>query len=107
MSVIWPGLNRLITSYTVRQSKRGVHYEYPFRVYPPPGGFNRGTFSQDNMNKIRALWKRLYPRSKTGGRVQMDAIELRAVIFAIGANIDDVRKRRHDLRRESQAVFAL
>jgi len=59
------------------------------------------------MDEISALRKRLHPKAKTGGRVQMDAIELRAVIFAIGANIDYVRKRRHDLRRESQAVFAL
>jgi hypothetical protein len=40
------------------------------------------------MDEIIGLWKRLRPRAKAGGRVQMDTIESRATIFAIRANID-------------------
>jgi hypothetical protein len=47
------------------------------------------------MAKIVALWKRLDSNAKSGGRVAMDTIELRATIFAIRANIDSVRYRKH------------
>ena len=109
MSVIWPGLDLLFKSYAARQLKGGIRYEYPFRIYPPLGGFKRGEFDQDFMDKILGLWKRLRPRAKAGGRVQMDTIELRATIFAIRANIDFVRKRRHDLRLdpETRARFLI
>src|SRR5665213_2393085 len=106
MSVIWPGLDLLIKSFIARQTKGGIRYEYPFRVYPPPGGFNRGTFNQDYKDKTFAVWKCLRPKVKTGGRVQMDTIQLRTLIFAIRANLDYVRKCRHDLRRESPVVKA-
>jgi hypothetical protein len=43
---------------------------------------------------------------KTGGRVQTDAIELRAAMFAIRANIDFVHKRRHFHRRLNLEVKA-
>jgi hypothetical protein len=110
MSVIWPGLDLLFKSYAARQHKGGIRYEYPFRVYPPPGGFDRGKFDQNVMDKILDLWKRLRPKAKAGGRVKMDAIEIRAAIFAIRANIDSVRKRRYDLRRadtETRARFMI
>ena len=110
MSVISPGLDLLFQSYAERQRKGGVRYEYPFRIYPPPGGFYRGEFDQNLMDKILDLWKRLRPKAKAGGRVQMDTIELRATIFAIRANIDFARKSRHDLRRldpETKARFLL
>jgi hypothetical protein len=110
MSVISPGLDLLFQSYAARQHKGGIRYEYPFRIYPPPGGFYRGEFDQNLRDNILDLWKRLRPKMKAGGRVQMNTIELRATIFAIRANIDFARKSRHDLRRldpETKARFLL
>jgi hypothetical protein len=101
MSVIWPGMDLLIKSYVARQHKGGIRYEYPFRIYPPPGGFNRGKFDQSIMDEIHALWKRLHPKAKAGGRMQMNTIELRATIFCIRANLAYIRKHRHDYRRWS------
>jgi hypothetical protein len=110
MSIIWQGLDRVIKSYVARQTKGGIRYEYPFQVYPPPVCFVRGTFDQNLMDEITGLWKRLKPKAKTGGRVQMDAIELRATIFSIRANLDYVRSRRHFYRRlkfEDKAALRL
>jgi hypothetical protein len=101
ISVIWPGLDLLVTSYDSRQHKGGSRYEYPFMIYPPPAGFDRGKFDQGMMDEVLGLWKRLRPRVKSGGRVQMDTIEFRAAIFAIRANLDKDRKLRHDRRRWS------
>lgn len=101
MSVIWPGLDLIVMSYNSRHHRGGARYGYPFRVYPPPVGFARGTFDQFMMDEIVALWKRLHPKSKAGGRVHMDTIELRASIFAIRAKIDFVLKGRHSHRRLS------
>jgi hypothetical protein len=92
MSVIWPGLDLLIKLYVARQTKGGIRYEYPFRIYPPPSDFDRGTFSQEMMDKVSALWKRLRPKSKTGGRVQMDTVEIRPAIFAVRAYEDYLRE---------------
>ncbi len=110
MSIIWQGLDLVIKSYVARQTKGGIRYEYPFQVYPPPVGFLRGAFDRELMDLIIVLWKQLKPKAKTGGRVQMDAIELRAAIFGIRANIDFVRKRRHFHRRlslETKARFGI
>jgi hypothetical protein len=68
-------------------------------MYPPSGGFKRGTFSQPMMGQIAAVWKQLRSTVKAGGRVEMDTIELRATIFAIRAYIDYVRERRRFRRR--------
>jgi hypothetical protein len=35
MSLIWPGLDLVNTSYISRQQKGGIRYEYLFRIYPP------------------------------------------------------------------------
>ncbi len=109
-SIIWQGLDRIVNSYVARRTKGGVRYEYPFEVHPPPVGFLRGKFDRDFMNEIVGLWELLKPKIKTGGRVQMDAIELRASIFSIRANLDYVRSRRHFYRRaspEERAAFRL
>ena len=77
---------------------------------PPPVGFPRGKFDRDLMDEIIGLWKRLKPKVKAGGRGQMDAIELRATIFSIRANLDYVRSRRYFyrcLRSEDKVVFRL
>jgi hypothetical protein len=110
MPNICDGLDLINKSYIARQTKGGIRYEYPFRVYPPPSGFIRGTFDQGFMDVIIGLLRRLISKAKTGGRVQMDAIELRAAIFSIRANIDFVRRRRRFNRRaspEAKAMFQL
>lgn len=97
-AVIWPGLDLLTKSYISRQHKGGIRYEYPFRIYPPSGKFSRGKFDQNMMDEILALTSQLRPKAKTGGRVLINTIELRAAIFAIRVNLDFVRKNRNDHR---------
>jgi hypothetical protein len=62
------------------------------------------------MDEVIGLWKRLKPKAMTGGRVQMNAIELRASIFSVRVNLDYFRSRRHFYRRlksKDKAVFRL
>jgi hypothetical protein len=103
MCVLWPGLDLITSLHKERNTKDGIRFEYPFRMYPPPAGFDRGAFDQEMMNEILALWERLHPKSQTGGRMQMNAVELRAAIFAIRANISYVRRRRNDCGTKSPA----
>jgi hypothetical protein len=94
MYVLWLGLDLLIRLHVARKHKGGIRYDYPFGIYPPSVGFDRGVFDQQMMDDIVALWQRLYPRSKTGGRMRMNTAELRAAIFAIRAYLGFIRMRR-------------
>jgi hypothetical protein len=108
MSIIWEGLDRIIKFYVARGTKGGIRFEYPFRIYPPPVGFSRGKFDQNFMDEIIGLRKRLKPKAKAGGRVQMDAVELRASIFSVRANLDYMRSLQYynpRLKSEKEAAL--
>lgn len=107
MSIIWPGLDLIIKSDVSRRTRGGIRYAYPFQLYPPVSGFDRGKLDQSFMDEISALWKRLHSKSKSGGRVEMDTIELRTLIFTIRAYIDFVRYGRHSGRPYSQKAKTL
>jgi hypothetical protein len=83
MSVIWPGLEVLIKSYVCHRDKKPVEYRYPFRLHPPDLGFNRGTYNGDLMERVLALYSHLHPKREVGGRVRLDAVQVRAAIFAV------------------------
>jgi hypothetical protein len=104
MSVIWQGLDLVFKSHIGRVHKGSSPHAFPFRMYQLPSRFNRGTFSIPMMGKFVDLWKRLNPKAKVGGRVAMDAVELRMTIFVIRAYIDFVRGRRHSHRLERALV---
>jgi hypothetical protein len=76
-------------------------------MYPPSGGFRRGTFDQFMMDKFVALCEQLGSKAKSGGRVEMDTIESRAAIFAVRAFIDFVRLRRQLHRRSDSKLKTL
>ena len=99
VSVIWPGLAFIASAYLIRRSGRSVEYEYPFRVQPPPQGFDHGVCDATLMEQLLDLRSRLKPQAKTGGRVQMDAIDLRIAILAIRVSLDRWRMEAHDRRR--------
>lgn len=99
MSVIWPGLDLIVKAHGIRQQKKRVQYAYPFSVYPFPLGSYIGTYDEQSMNQIIALWKALRTKSTIGGRVQMTAIQVRAAIFAIRVNQERWRRHNYDVRR--------
>jgi hypothetical protein len=78
MSVIWPGLDLIIKAQAVRQQNKRVLYAYPFDLYAPPAGFDRGAFETDMMGHVIAMWKALRSKATAGGRVQMNCIQIRA-----------------------------
>ena len=93
MAIVWPGLDLLARSYA-RKLPGGIRYEYPFRIYPPPAGFDRGRFVPEMMDKVLGLWKTLRDRKTSGGRVQMDTFHLRAAAFAVRAYMDFLRMQK-------------
>ena len=95
MSVIWPGLDLLAKSYVAKRDTKHTLYESPFRIYPPPRGFDRGIFQPQIMNQIVDLRKRLRAKARVGGRVQMDAIEIRAAIYSVRVNLSYWRRERY------------
>jgi hypothetical protein len=46
------------------------------------------------MNKVLNLWRRLRPKAHNGGRVPMNAIEIRSAILAVRINLDWCRYER-------------
>ncbi len=86
MSVIWPGLDRIVQEHSGWSTRKESFYSYPFRMYPPPPGFDRGKLDADLMQGIVDLWKRLRPKARAGGRAHMTSIDLRVAIFAVRVN---------------------
>lgn len=101
MSYIWPGLDLIAKEYSSHPAGKYRRFCYPFRLYPPASGFNRGKYNADLMSHVIEVRRRLRPKAYTGGRVQMDAIDIRAAILAIRVNLDWWRYLEHLRRKES------
>jgi hypothetical protein len=95
MSVIWPGLNFMVLAWGMRERTGTCPYSYPFRIYPFAPGHDTGTFNSPMMNLIVALRSRLGPIATTGGKVQLNAIEVRVAILSARINLE---ARRHKAR---------
>jgi hypothetical protein len=88
MSYIWPGLDLIAKGYSLHRAGKNSRFCYPFRLDPPSPGFSRGEYNADLMSHLIELRNRLRPKANAGGRVQMDAIEIRAAVLAIRVNLD-------------------
>ena len=102
MSVIWPGLNRIVLFYSEYCRSRQSLHSYRFRPHSPSVEFNPGRFSSDCMEQIIALWKKLRPKRKSGGRAQLNAIEIRAAILAVRVNSDWWRLQKYEGRKHKK-----
>jgi hypothetical protein len=87
MSVIFPGLNFMVLAWLTRQQTGACLSSYPFWLHQLPRGYDVGTFSSAMMDKIVGLWGRLKPMAKTGGRVRLNAIEVRIAILSARVNL--------------------
>ncbi len=100
MSIIWPGLNFLVIALLSREKLGTCEFAYPCRVCPLPRGFDDGTYRPAMMDRIRALRIRMKPLAKTGGRAEMNDIDIRAAIYAARVNLQLLRRNVHDARRK-------
>jgi hypothetical protein len=110
MSLIWPGLDHIAKGYSAYQKAKVTPFSYPFRIYPPPASFDRGTFSKDLMDRVLDLWSRMRPKLQKGARLQMNTIEIRAAILAIRVNVDwwrDQQRHWRKLSKETERGFEL
>lgn len=99
MSAIWPGLNRIVLAYSEYRQTGRYGYSFQSRLHPPSAEFDRGRFDRDLMAQILDLWKKLRPKANRGGRVQLNAIEIRAAILAVRVEADWWRLRKYEGRK--------
>jgi hypothetical protein len=99
MTVIWPGLDRIVLAYSEYRKSGQSLYAYRSSHYNPSAEFNRGRINRDLMDQIVDLWKKLRPKAERGGRVRLNAIELRAAIFAVRVNSDWWRLQKYQGRK--------
>jgi len=64
IAVIALGIELITGSYQTRLRKGTSPFSYLFRIYPPPRGFNRGTFNKIFMEKLLDLGNGLTTRTK-------------------------------------------
>lgn len=102
--VLKPGIDLLVQSHQEHQRSGASPLTYPFRIYPPPRGFDRGTYNQACMEKILGLWEALKTKSKSGLRLTVDTWQVRAAVFAIRAYLEYLRALRHKHRREEKEL---
>jgi hypothetical protein len=104
VATIWPGLDALVSSYSDHRDRGSSRYRYPFRLFPPHPSFDRGLFSPETMEQVITAQKHLLPKWKRGGRVQLNAIQIRSCIFAVRVHLGLWRRRSYDLRRSDAAT---
>jgi hypothetical protein len=100
IKILASAISLIVHSYKVRERAGASPLRYPFHVNLPARGFDRGTYNQTFMDKILALWECLITKSPNGRWLRLDAIQLRAAIFAIRANVKYARLVRSKERRK-------
>ncbi len=105
--MIWPGLDFIVKAESQRRERGATTYCYPFRIYPPPGGFDRGVRHPAMMNVVIRLWKKLRGKKDRGGRVRLDSRELRCAIFSVRVTGGLGRMRARVLRKKIAEQKAL
>jgi hypothetical protein len=104
ISVIWPGLDHIIRADLTRKVSGQALTSYPFQIQPLPMGFDSGTFSPSMMKRIERLWIKLKPIASKGGRIRMDAFELRAAALSVRVTLKLQRlKAQKTLHGEADA----
>jgi len=69
IAIIAPGIEVITRSYKDHLRAGTSKLSYPFRMFPPARGFDRGTFNQPLMDNFLCLGKRL--KTKTKARVAL------------------------------------
>jgi len=108
ISLIWPGLDFVVKAEVTRRKHRVSSSCYPFQLYPPSPGFNRGTMDSEMMGIVIGLWRKLRLKQTRGGRQRLNSIELRAAMFAVRVTLALKRLDRHRKRKlglEAKARF--
>jgi hypothetical protein len=106
IAILAPGIHLLFGSHQTRQRTGTSHFAYPFRIYPPPRGFDRGIYNQTFMDKTLTLRETLKIKSQNRRWVKIDTFQLRAAVFAIRAHVEYVRLLRRQQKRKDPEVKA-
>ena len=104
--ILAPAIEMLFLSYQTHKRKGTSLLAFPFPIFPPPRGFDRGLFNQHFMDKTIALRETIRANAENSRWVKMDAFDLRAAIFVIRANVDYTRllRRQERLKRSMEKL---
>jgi hypothetical protein len=101
-ALIWPGLDYLVKADKARRECKSGYRGYPFQLYPPSPAFDRGTYHTNMMEQILCLWDQLQPQSASGRRMHLNAIQIRAAIFAVRINLARMRWLRYEAKKRKR-----
>lgn len=104
LQILMPALTQLTSSYLEYRKRGASPYSYPFRIYPPPRGFDRGAFKQEIMDIILSLTETVNEKSDTRRRISMDTLQLRSVVFALRSYVEFSRFVKRNQRQRSRAA---
>jgi hypothetical protein len=106
LAILAPAIELLFLSHQARKQKGTSPLAYPFSIFPPPRGFDRGLYNQTFMDNIIALQETIGANFENSRQLKMDAFDLRAAIFAVRANVDYGRllRRQERLKRSMEKV---
>jgi hypothetical protein len=82
-TLIWVGLDHTVRALLTRELAGQARTSFPFGILQLPVGFDSGTFSAAMMDRVRKLWTKVEPKRSRGGRVRMDAFELRVAALSV------------------------
>jgi hypothetical protein len=101
VGLIWKGLNHIACAYAHRESTGEEVYGYPSKIFPLAKGADRGSFSPAMMNRVLQVHAKLNPKKTTGGTIQLDSFELRALAFSARLTLQIQRDLAHKTRKTS------
>ena len=90
IDVLKPAIEQLVWSYQKYLKSGTSPFTYPFRILPPPRGFDRGVRNQ-NMEEFLDRAGALKTNGNIRPWMEMDTFQLRAAAFAIRTYIEFVR----------------
>jgi len=105
IKLIWPGLHLLSTNF-FKFEEKSISYLSPWGPSGTVQNYDEGEWNRELMDRILALGRHLEKKSKSGGYVRMDFLDLRIAVFAARTSVHVVRQNARTFRKWNKAAKA-